>query len=240
VDAVTGNQLRRLSSPPDGGIDGSPDRGGEDGVVWVRTEGDGCTSSILRVGLVRGPAGVTVDAKPIARSLPALSDGGRSLGWVERPCDGGPSTVVVRGPDAKFSTTATTDAVVADLDVRDDGTALLAAAGRLVLLRSGAETVAGGVVLPVPPGCIGSAPVWDGQVAVAFAHCTNGWRIVRFTPAGRIASTHAIGKVSSPIVHASCAHHHLLVALGDGGIARLVGSAVVGVPSASRWSQPDW
>lgn len=240
VDALTGERRRQLSYPPPDATDSSPDRGGDDGVVWVRTRRDGCTSSILRAGLVNGPAGVTVEEKPIRRRLPSLSAGGRSLAWVEQPCGGGPSTLVVRGPDAKFSTTATTTKRVDALDVRDDGTALLSVGGRLIELGPGAATVAAGRGLPVPPSCIGAAPAWDGEVAVAVARCRTGWQLLRYGANGTIGSARFIVDVPAPIIGTAIAEGHLLFSLQDNEIARLVGDRLTTVPDASRWGQPDW
>ncbi|MBK5308259.1 MAG: hypothetical protein JJD92_16370 [Frankiaceae bacterium] len=243
VDTSTGQQLRQLSFPESAGadaIDSAPDRGGEDGVVWVRTRGDGCTSSIIRVGLAHGPAGVTVDAKPLRRGLPALSSGGRSLAWVERPCTGGDTTIVVRGPDANFSTVATSGEPVTDLDVRDDGYAVVQLGKRVVVLPPGATDMTSARTLTPDDGCTLAAPAWDAAVAVAWQSCPAGWRLGRWVATGGAATSSIAVSVRSGVLHTAVTSGQLLVALEDHGIARLVNGMLDDIPNALRWGQPDW
>lgn len=240
VDTLTGKQLRQLSYPPSGVVDAAPDRGGVDGVVWVRQEGDSCTSSIIRAGLAHGPAGVTVDAKPVARSLPALSAGGRSLGWVEQPCGGGEKTVIVRGPDARFSTVATTPEAVNDLDVRDDGWAVVQLGRRVLVLPAGASTASAGRPLRAE-GCALAAPAWDGQVVLAWEQCSaGGWRLGRWTTAGALMSRGGEVPGMSLPLHTGVADGQVLVSLANHRLDRLAGDALVDVPNAYRWGQADW
>jgi hypothetical protein len=240
ADALSGRQLRQLSFPPAGATDSSPDRGGADGVVWVRTTGDGCTSSIIRAGLARGPAGVTVDAKPIMRSLPSLSAGGRSLGWVERPCSGGPSTVVIRGPDAQFSTTATSADAIAELDVRDDGYALVQLGFRVLVLAPGTTNVTSGQAVRAE-GCTLAAPAWDGDTVVAWQLCSGvGWRLGRWSAAGALQTRSAdVPDMSLPL-HTAVAAGQVMVVLDNHRSARLSGGVLADIPNAFGWGQPDW
>jgi hypothetical protein len=241
VDTSTGQQLRQLSYPPTDATDSAPDRGGEDGVVWVRTRGDGCTSSIIRVGLVRGPAGVTVDPKPILRRLPTLSAGGRSLGWVELPCGGGNPTVIVRGPDARFSTVATSTEQVDDLDVRDDGSAVVRLGSKVVVVPPGATTVQAGRALVAGPGCVLGAPAWSGDVVLVWQKCAAGWSVGRWAASGSaLAPGSGVVSGMSEALHTAVAEGQLLVALKDHRIVRVRGSLAEDIPNALRWRQPDW
>jgi hypothetical protein len=239
VDALTGKQLRQLSYPLTGVVDTNPDRGGEDGVVWVRIQPDSCTSSIIRVGLVRGPAGVTVDAKPIARKLPSLSAGGRSLGWVEQPCGGGVNTVIVRGPDAKFSTTATSNVQIRDLDVRDDGSAVVWTESGVTIVPPGAPTVASGHPLR-SAGCTLAGPAWDNAEVVAWRLCGASWTLGRWTATGTFVSASAdVPDMSLPL-HTAVIDGLVLVSLDNYRIPRFADGRLVDTPNALRWKQADW
>jgi hypothetical protein len=240
VDALTGMQLRQLSYPSPGVVDGSPDRGGEDGVVWVRIQADNCTSSIVRAGLVRGPAGITVEAKPIGRSLPSLSAGGRSLGWVEQPCGGGDKTIVVRGPDAKFTTTAVSQEGINDLDVRDDGYAVVQLGFRVLVLAPGTTDVSSGQALRAE-GCTVAAPAWDGDTVVAWELCSGvGWRLGRWSAAGALKTRSAdVPDMSLPL-HTAVADGQVLVSLDNHRIARVSASALADIPNGDKWAQSDW
>jgi hypothetical protein len=239
VDALTGKQLRQLSYPPNGAVDQSPDLGGEDGVVWVRVQPDNCTSSIIRVGLVRGPAGVTVDPKPIVRQLPSLSAGGRSLGWVEQACGGGEQTVIVRGPDAKFSTTATTPEGVRDLDVRDDGYAVIWTVNGVYVVPPGATAVTSKMLLR-SSGCTLAAPAWDGAVVVAWQLCGSSWSLGRWSSSGQLQSASgAVDGMSAPL-HTAVTDGLVLVSLDDDRIPRYADGVLVDTPNALRWKQADW
>jgi hypothetical protein len=239
VDAITGKQLRQLSYPPAGAVDASPDMGGEDGGGWVRVQPDNCTSSIIRAGLVRGPAGVTVDAKPIGRHLPSLSAGGRSLGWIERPCDGRVETVIVRGPDAKFSTTATTPDAVKDLDVRDDGYAVVWTVSGVYLVPPGATAVTSRMLLR-SSGCTVAAPAWDGDVVTAWQLCGSSWSLGRWSATGMLLSASgAVDGMSTPL-HTAVTDGLVLVSLDDFRIPRFSGGVLGDTPNALRWKQADW
>jgi hypothetical protein len=239
VDALTGQRLRQLSFPPAGAVDTSPDLGGEDGVVWVRIQADACTSSIIRVGLVHGPAGVTVDAKPIGRQLPSLSSGGRSLGWVEQPCGGSAKTVIVRGPDAKFSTTATSSAGIHDLDVRDDGYAVVWAENGVYVVPPGSPTVTSGTLLR-SPRCTLAAPAWDKDVVIAWQLCGASWSLARWSAAGALLSASGdVPDMSGPL-HTAVTDGLVLVSLDNYRIPRFTGGVLVDTPNALRWKQADW
>lgn len=238
VDALTGKQLRQLSYPPAGVTDLDPDLGGEDGVVWVRLEADACTTSIIRVGLVRGPAGVTVGAKPIGRRLPSLSAGGRSLGWVERACGGNTDTVIVRGPDAKFSTTATAPDAVKDLDVRDDGYAVVWTVNGVYIVPPGATAVTARMTLR--SSCSLAAPAWDGTVVVAWQLCGASWRLGRWSTGGKLLA--ASGDVAGMVapLHTAVTDGNALVSLDNYRIPRFSGGVLVDTPNALRWKDADW
>lgn len=239
VDPRTGTQLRQLSFPPAGSVDMGPDRGGSDNVVWVRVGPDSCTSSIILASLGRGPAGTTVEPKRVVRTLPALSAGGRSLGWVEQPCGGGEKAVLVRGPDARFSTVASTPEGVNDLDVRDDGWAVVQLGGQVRVLPPGAARVSDGQPLRAD-GCTLAAPAWEGATVLAWELCGDRWHLGRWRADGRLLSRGvAVPGMSLPR-HTAVGDGQVLVALADHRLARLVGSTVIDIPNAVRWGQADW
>ena len=241
ADAVTGARVRQLSYPPDDATDSDPDRGGEDGVVWVRRRSDGCTSMIIRAGLANGPAGITVDAKPRHRRLPSLSAGGRSLAWVERACtEGAAESVVVRGPDAQLSTVATAPGAVTTVDVRDDGALLVGLADAVVLLPDGATSFAAGRELTPRSGCTLHAPAWDGQVATAWERCADGQRLTRFDAKGaRVSAGHPVG-TDLGIRDMSVVEGLVLVVLDDASPARLSGDRLIPVPNGIRLIGASW
>jgi hypothetical protein len=239
VDAGNGAQLRQLSYPPSGAIDSTPDRGGEDAVVWVRTQADGCTSSIIRASLGREPAGVTVDQRRVARTLPALSADGRTLAWVERPCGGGQRSLIVRDADAKVTTTALSTEPILDLDVRDDGWAVVSVPGRSLLVPPGATLVDNATPLEAAPGCVVTAPAWDATVVVAWQGCEGSWRQGRWDTDGAGTRTAEMPQVSDPL-HTAVDDGQLLVSVRDGRILRITDAVVSDVPNAQRWTQPDW
>ena len=239
ADAGTGQVVHQLSRPDPGDVDLDPARGATDGVVWVRTRPDGCTSAILRIGLSHGASGVTVDAKPRHRRLPVLSDGGRVLAWVEGECSAGaPASVVVRGPDARFLTVAATTEQVTALDVRDDGAALVGLAARSYLLPPGATEVAAGIPLRGSAGCAVVAPAWDGAVATAWQQCSDRSRLTRFDARGRAVSTGA--RTRDRIRRTAVAGGFVLVVRADGTPARVTGGAVVPVPGGDRLGTASW
>lgn len=240
VDALTGQRQRQLSYPAAGVIDSGPDRGGDDGVVWVRTGVGGCSSSILRIGLAYGASGFTVDTEAVVRERPSLSEGGRSLGWLERPCGGGNTTVLVRGPDARFSTIAVSTEPVTDLDVRDDGYAVAQVGRRVRVLAPGVTDVTAGRAVTVDPGCTASAPAWDGNNVVGWEGCPSGWVLDHWTADGARVSRSAVVPGMSRPLHTAVAAGQLLVALEDHRITRVSVARRVDVPNALRWGQPDW
>ncbi|MDT7537899.1 MAG: hypothetical protein QOI82_1484 [Actinomycetota bacterium] len=240
VDALSGTTLRQISFPSAGTTDSSPDRGGANEVVWVRTEPDHCTSEIILATVTRGTAGTAVLAKPVRRDLASLSAGGKSLGWVEFSCAGGPAgAVVVRGPDGNISTRAKTAEPVTQLDVRDDGWAVLQMGDRVVVLPSGATDVAAGKQLVGDAGCQLATPAWDGTTVVAWENCGQSWYLVRWPPTG--ARTHDAAQAGmSDVTETSVEAGHVLVWLADLRIARLTPTGLAEVVGAARWSQPDW
>jgi hypothetical protein len=239
VDARSGTQLRQLSYPQGGAIDSAPDRGGEDAVVWVRTQPDGCTSSIVRASLGREPAGVTVDPKKAARVLPALSADGRTLAWVERPCGGGQRSLIVRNGDGKVTTTALSTEPILDLDVRNDGWAVVSVPGRSLMVPPGSTLVDNATPLEAAPNCTVTAPAWDGTVVVAWQGCEGSWRQGRWDTDGAGTRDAETPQVSDPL-HTAVDDGQLLVSVRDGRILRITDAVVFDVPDAQRWTQPDW
>jgi hypothetical protein len=240
VDALSGTTLREISFPAAGMTDSSPDRGGANEVVWVRTEPDHCTSEIILATVTRGTAGTAVLAKPVRRDLASLSAGGKSLGWVEFSCAGGPTgAVVVRGPDGNISTRAKAAEPVTQLDVRDDGWAVLQVGDRILVLPSGATDVAAGKQLAGDVGCQVAAPAWDGTTVVAWEKCGQSWYLVRWSATG--ARTHDPARAGmTDVTQTSVEAGHVLVWLADLRIARVTPTGLAEVAGAARWSQPDW
>ena len=241
VDAVTGVRLRQLSYPPPDFADSDPARGGDDGVVWVRTSGNGCTSSIIRAGLARGPAGITVDAEDRARRLPSLSEGGRSLAWVERPCqEGTAETVVVRGPDARLSTIVQAPEPVAGIDVRDDGTVLLGLANAVFVVPEGTSSLAGATQLVARPGCTVRAPAWDGDVPTAWERCDDGQRLTRYDEKGAAVSASGPIRSESDVLRSYVAGGSVLVVLADGPPFRFSEGRLNAIPRGKELAQAAW
>lgn len=239
ADALTGKRLRQLSYPVDGEVDSDPGRGGTDGVVWARTTGDGCTSSVIRIGLAHGPAGVTVESKPRHRRLPALSAGGSRLAWVEDDCTpGAVETVLVRGPDARFVTVLEVPGHVTAVDVRDDGTALVGLKDAGYVVPPGAASFAAARRLTVAAGCTISAPAWDVAVATAWQRCADGTRLARFAGDGRAVSTSPA--VADTVSRMSVADGFVLVVRADGTPARFSEGRLTAVPAGESLSQASW
>ncbi|MCU1590989.1 MAG: hypothetical protein JWP11_2245 [Frankiales bacterium] len=240
VDALSGSTLRQISYPPAGATDSSPDGGGSDEVVWVRTDSDNCTSQIILATLSPGAAGTAVLPKPVRRMLASLSAGGRSLGWVELPCTGGPAgTLEVRGPDGKLSTTAATAEPITQLDVRDDGWAVVQVGDKVVVLPSGVRNVSAGKTLAGDPGCLLAAPAWDGTTVVAWEKCGQTWQLSRWPVTG--PRTHVPTPTGlADVTHTAIEDGQLLIWLADFRIARVTTAGLAYVPNAARWSEPDW
>jgi hypothetical protein len=239
ADALTGKRLRQLSYPVEGDVDSDPGRGGTDGVVWARTKGDGCTSSIIRIGLAHGPAGVTVEAKPRHRRLPALSAGGSRLAWVEDDCTpGAVETLVVRGPDARFVTVLEVPDHVTAVDVRDDGSALVGVGDRAYVVSPGTTSFSAARGLTVPAACTVAAPAWDDAVATAWQRCSDGSRLTRFAGDGRVASTSPA--VADVVTRMSVADGFVLVVRADGTPARFSEGRLTAVPSGEALAQASW
>jgi hypothetical protein len=240
VDALTGKQLRQVSFLT-GVVDSEPDRGGADGVVWVRTPAEGCRSSLIRVDRVGAPASVPVAEKAVRRTLPALSEGGRSLAWVERPCSGGVSTVAVRGPDGKAVTNAISTSPVEELDVRDDGWAVVQAGGHLRVLPPGTDDVSRVPFFTSRRDCVLVAPAWDGDAVLAWQGCPgNTWSLDRWSvTTGTATQGPAMSGLPEPR-HTAVAAGQVLVWLTGGRVTRVSGQQLIDVPNATRWEQPDW
>ncbi|MDT7545505.1 MAG: hypothetical protein QOE99_1615 [Actinomycetota bacterium] len=239
VDATTGRTLRQVSYPGTA-TDGMPDRGGDNEVVWVRRKADGCSSAIVRAG-AQGTAGFAVPFTPRAMRLPSLSAEGTRLGWVDEACDGSQALVIVSGPTGHVDMAATATGRVTDLDLRDDGTALVQEAGGFVrVVPLGATAVADGLRLVPGVGCTLAAPAWDDQVAIAWEQCGTEWRLARFTAAGRLAERSAPVSGISSVAHTAVDAGQVLLVLADGSVARLVNGALEPLPLAKTLSDVDW
>jgi hypothetical protein len=238
VDAVTGQTLGQVSYP-NGLTDSSPDRGGVDEVVWVRRKADGCSSAIVRAG-GQGTAGFAVAFTPRAIRLPSLSSDGTRLGWVDEACDASQNLVIVRGPDGRDVTTAVSDGKVGELDVRNDGAALVQDAGEIRVLLPGAAAVTDGVRLVSGKGCTLTAPAWDDQVAIAWEHCGDGWSLARWTAAGTFAGRGDPVQGVSNVAHTAVDAGQVLVVLSNGGVARLSDGRLTTVPQQKPLSDVDW
>jgi hypothetical protein len=238
VDARTGQRLRQLSYPPQGTTDLEPDLGGGD-VAWVRIQPDACTTSIIRAGVTSGPARVAVEAKRIGRKLTSLSASGSNLGWVEQQCGGDRITVVVRGSNGASITTAATSEGVKDLDVRDDGYAVVWTVSGVYVVPPGTTAVTSATALPAA-GCSLAAPAWDGDVVVAWRQCGASWTFTRWTDTGKLTSAGSDVPDMSPPLHTAVNDGLVLVSLDNGRIPRFSDGALVDTPNALRWRDADW
>jgi DNA-directed RNA polymerase specialized sigma24 family protein len=239
ADGRTGETIQQLSQPDGGDVDSDPARGAKDGVVWVRTRADGCTSSLLRTGLAGGASGITVDARPRRRRLPALSDGGRTLAWGEGECaPGPPDSIVVRGPDARFLTVAAAPDAVTALDVRDDGAALVGLADRSYLVQPGTTSVSDAIPLRAAAGCAVVAPAWDGAVATAWQRCAGRSRLTRFDARGVAVSSSV--HVPGSVTRTTIARRLVLLVRADGTPARVDGGSIVPIPGGERLAHASW
>jgi hypothetical protein len=239
VDALTGQTLRQVSYP-NGLTDSGPDRGGDNEVVWVRRKADGCSSAIVRAG-PQGTAGFAVGFSPRARRLPSLSSEGSRLGWVDEACDGSHGLVIVRAPNGQESTTATVPTTVTDLDIRDDGTALVGlVSGDVWVVPPAATAVSDGRRLAPDAGCFMGALAWDGQVPIGWEYCNGAWALVRWTPAGVAAERRTPVSGMSPAAHTAVDAGKVLVMLADGVIGRIVDGRLVPVPLLKTLTDADW
>ena len=150
------------------------------------------------------------------------------------------ATVLVRGPDARFSTIAVSTEPVTDLDVRDDGYAVAQVGRRVRVLAPGVTDVTAGRAVTVDPGCAASAPAWDGNNVVGWEGCPSGWVLDHWTADGARVSRSAVVPGMSRPLHTAVAAGQLLVALEDHRITRVSVARRVDVPNALRWGQPDW
>ena len=238
VDARTGQRLRQLSYPPTGVTDLNPDMGGGD-VVWVRIQPDSCTSTIIRAGVTGGAAGVAVEAKHIGRKLPSLSASGSKLGWVEQECGGDAIHVVVRGADGGSVMTVPTSEGVKDLDVRDDGYAVVWTVSGVYVVPPGAGALTPDMQLRAD-GCTLAAPAWDGTAVIAWQLCGASWRLGRWTETGALLSSSGdVPDMSAPL-HTAVTSGQVLVSFDDYRIPRLTDGRLVDTPNALRWKQADW
>lgn len=228
-DALSGEQLLQVSGPTAGARDSDPGRGGRDGVVFVRTEADGCTTTVLRAALDRGAGGTTVQRAALRRRLPRLSPSAQWLGWVEQPCGGGPGALVLRGPDARVRRVPVAAQDVDGLDVRDDGGAVvqLRSPDRAVVLAPGATALP--APLPVRAGCRATAAAAAGDAVLVWERCgptatpvllRGAARTVLGRPGRPVATSAVVVAPDGPLVLARTA---------DGAVARLVAGRLVDV-----------
>ena len=219
-DALDGTMLLQVSSPEGAARDSDPSRGGRDAVVFVRTEADGCTSSVLRAALDRGAGGTTVQPAPLVRRLPRLSASAQWLGWVEAPCTGGDATLVLRGPDARVRRLPLGDLAVSRLEVRDDGGAVVQLRGpdRVLVLPAAATALP--APLAPPAGCRDTAASAAADAVLVWERCGSTARPVLVS---RDGTRSPLGPPGPPILESA------VVASGDGPLvlARTATGAVV-------------
>lgn len=177
-DARTGARLRQLSYPGEA-VDSSPSRGG-DSAVFVRRVAGRCADVLVRVSLGNGAAGVTVTDTGVRREHPSLSPDGRTLAWVERPCDAAGGELVVRGPDARERRVPLVServdlSGVQDVGLRDDGALVVEKAdGGVAVLGPGATSVDTAVSLGGGIGpCADTAVAWSGADLYLWRGCAG-------------------------------------------------------------------
>jgi hypothetical protein len=240
-DAATGAVLQQLTFPPAGASD-SAATWAEGTLVWARTRGaSACISELNQ----RTPTATTTitSSTTALHFTPRLSDDGGWLGWVEQPCDGSPSTLVVRGgngPERRIP--GPSGSIVRLFDVRDDGALLVltndreaTGPGSIGLVAPGAQVLDGLTALEAEPGCyLASGAAFDGQGAVAFQTCEDGIQLIRYSATGSVLSKDPA--LTNPSPQSVSAHDGaLLVWLAsrdrDGGIARYANNELTVVVS---------
>lgn len=230
LDALDGRALLQVSDPEAGARDSDPSRGGRDAVVFVRTEADGCTSTVLRAALDRGAGGTTVERARLVRRLPRLSPSAQWLGWVEAPCTGGAGTLLLRGPDGRVRRLPLGTLAVSRLDVRDDGSAVLQLRGpdRVLDLPPGATAL--GAPLVPRPGCRDTAASATAAAALVWERCGDTARPVLV---GRDGVRVPAGEPGPPVLESAVVEAPdgplLLARTTTGAVVRSVGGRLVPV-----------
>jgi hypothetical protein len=187
-DGTTGDLLRQLTYPPAGTRDVWASWSGGT-LTWVRTKGASvCVDELDQ--LKDGTPSTVLKSTTAHLASPALSPSGGLLAWVEQPCDGSASHVVVRGGGAPDRRLAVPDGAH-PLDLRDDGALLLwrqdasVPGGTVAVVPGGALELTTAVTIRPATGCeTGTAASFDGQDVVVFESCGGDGRVVRYDDAG--------------------------------------------------------
>lgn len=215
LDAGSGQRLRQLSYPPAGVVDTDPARGGRDAVVFVRTRLASCETEVVRVGIARGPAGITVHRAALRRATPSVSRDGRWIAWSEAACDGSDPAVVVRGPDAQERRAAGLRPL--ELEVDDTGRVLVVLEDRTLVATPGASSLGPAVELRPAAGCrITSAALTDEEV-LGFEECSGRVSAVRYDEEGARSAVTGVLDGLEPVRRTSVVEGLVLLWSGDAG-----------------------
>lgn len=257
-DGSTGKQLRQLTYPPSGQVDG-PLASSRGQLVWVRSARSGtCGGAIDQ--LDAGTPSTLITSSTVRYVGLALADDRSRVAWVEQPCDGSAQVLVVRGggaPDRRVQVPATWSGSIED--VSDDGRLLLSGVAPNgsdpadLLLPVTARSLDDAITLGVDSSCLAGATAWDGAVPVALESCNGTLRLARFDTSGHRTgdvpvSTDA-ARPSSLAMSDGTALLQLDPLHGLGPVARFDGTRLTTLigndgcepdPGAGCVSSPDW
>jgi hypothetical protein len=227
-DGSSGAVLKQLTYPPSGTSDTAASWSAGT-LAWIRTGGaSACVYEVDR--LQNGTASTATKSTTARITSLSLSSDTTALAWVEEPCNATEGRIVVQvagSPQRVVSFQAQRGRV---LDVRDDGTLLVATSNPAVsgeslwIVPPTADTVSGPAPSPAS-GCeSSSAAGFAGEEVVVFESCSGDVRLVHYTITGVRKSDESPVKGQEPPQSLSVRDGKVLVWLfgGDtyGAIAR--------------------
>jgi len=207
-DAANGQRIRQLTYPPSGKQDIQA-AWADGSLAWVRVDRDReCDNELDR--LVAGKASKVASSTSRMFDSVSLSPNGDLLGWVETPCGNpqpAPSELVLTSQGREVHRwTGPSGSTVSLLDVRDDGTLLVATndveatgPGSIGVLPPGSSTLNALRPLQQAPGCnLASGAAFRNGTVVAFESCGEDIRLARFALSGSRSGADASTKGEPP------------------------------------------